>query len=232
MRIGIIGSSTVAQTLGGKLLELGHEVMVSARDPQAAKDLGQRGAVPSAVDWAAAHEAQGHRAAGGGFADAAAFGELIINATAGASSLDALGAAARADIEGKILVDVSNPLDFSRGFPPGLAFSNYDSLGERIQAAYPGAKVVKTLNTVNCAVMIDPAQLGEDTHVFVAGDDAAAKSWVSDNLLRAWFGWRQVIDLGDITASRGVEMYLPLWLRFMGATGTALFNVRLVVASK
>jgi 8-hydroxy-5-deazaflavin:NADPH oxidoreductase len=232
MRIGIIGSSMVAQTLGGRLLELGHEVMVSARDPQAAKDLGQRGALPSAVDWATAHKGQGRNAAAGGFADAAAFGELLINATAGASSLDALGAADRADIEGKILVDVANALDFSRGFPPGLAISNYDSLGERIQAAYPGAKVVKTLNTVTVAVMIDPAQLSEETHVFVAGNDAAAKSWVSDNVLRAWFGWRQVIDLGDITAARGTEMYLPLWLRLMGTTGTALLNVRVVVAGR
>jgi predicted dinucleotide-binding enzyme len=231
MRIGIIGSSTVAQTLGGKLLELGHEVMVSARDPDAAKDLGERGSLPSASEWATARYNQGRVAAAGGFAAAAAFGELLINATAGAASLAALAAADRADVEGKILVDVANPLDFSHGFPPGLAFSNYDSLGERIQATYREARVVKTLNTVTAAVMVDPNQLGEETHVFVAGDDAESKTWVSHNLL-AWFGWRRVIDLGDITASRGVEMYLPLWLRLWGATGTGLLNVRVVAAGQ
>ncbi len=151
MNIGIIGSGTVAQTLGERLLTVGQAVMISARDPDAPKDLGARGVVPAAGVWATTNYDQGREAAAGGFAEAAAFGELLINATAGAASLDALGAAERADIEGKILIDLSNPLDFSHGMPPGLAFSNYDSLGERIQAAYPGARVVKTLNTVNCS---------------------------------------------------------------------------------
>ncbi len=230
MNIGIIGSSTVAQTLGERLLTVGQAVMISARDPDAPKDLGPRGVVPAASAWATTNYDQGREAAAGGFAEAASFGELLVNATAGAASLDALAAADRADIEGKILLDVSNPLDFSHGMPPGLAFSNYDSLGERIQAAYPGARVVKSLNTVNCSVMVDPGRLGEDTDQFVAGNDAAAKAWVTENVLESWLGWSRIIDLGDITAARGMEMYLPLWLRLLGATGSALLNVRVVVA--
>jgi len=231
MNIGIIGSSTVAQTLGRHLLTTGQAVMISARDVDAPKDLGERGVVPAASVWATTNYDEGRQAAAGSFAEAAAFGELLINATSGTVSLDALGAADRSDIEGKILIDLSNPLDFSRGFPPGLAFSNYDSLGERIQAAYPGARVVKTLNTVNCAVMVDPAGLGEETDLFIAGNDAQAKAWVTETVLEGWLGWSRVVDLGDITAARAVEMYLPLWLRLLGATGTALLNVRVVVAS-
>jgi len=230
MKIGIIGSSTVAQTLGARLLGLGQEVMISSRDPDAAKDLGERGVVPSAAQWAADQRANGRAAAAGGFAEAAAFGELLINATTGTASVPALSAADSADLGGKILVDLSNPLDFSGGMPPTLAFCNTDSTGERLQAAFPGLKVVKALNTVNVAVMVDPAQLDEETDLFVAGNDAEAKAWVAEHLLRDWLGWARVRDLGDITAARGLEMYLPLWLRLLGATGTPLLNVRLVVA--
>ena len=114
--------------------------------------------------------------------------------------------------------------------PPGLAFCIDDSLGERLQAAYPGARVVKTLNTVTVAVMVDPGRLGQDTDLFVAGNDPAAKTWVSATVLGEWLGWTRIVDLGDISASRGLEMSLPLWLRLMGAVGTPLLNVKLVVA--
>ena len=204
--------------------------MISARDPDLPKDLGARGVIPSANAWATVNFNVGREAAAGMFAEAATFGELLINATSGTASLAALGSADRADIEGKILIDLSNPLDFSHGMPPGLAFCNDDSLGERMQAAYPGARIVKTLNTVTVAVMVDPARLGEDTDLFIAGNDAAAKAWVSANVLDAWLGWTRVVDVGDITAARGLEMYLPLWLRLWGAVGTPLLNVRLVVA--
>jgi predicted dinucleotide-binding enzyme len=230
MRIGIIGSSTVAQTLATKLLELGHSVMVSSRDVSLAKDLGDRGTVPSAADFAEAQRALGREAAAGSFADAAAHGEVIINATAGGHSLEALEAAGGADLAGKILVDVSNALDFSRGMPPTLLFCNTDSLAERIQAAFPEARVVKTLNTVTAVVMVDPEQFDEPTAIFVAGNDQAAKDWVRTELLEGWFGWRQVLDLGDVTAARGPEMWMPLWLRLMGATGTPFFNIRVVKA--
>jgi 8-hydroxy-5-deazaflavin:NADPH oxidoreductase len=228
MNIGIIGSSTVAQTLAARLLQLGHSVMVSSRDTSLAKDLGPRGTVPSAADFAASHRALGREAAAGSFADAAAHGEVVINATAGGHSLEALEAAGGANLAGKILVDVANALDFSRGTPPTLLFCNTDSLAERIQAAFPEARVVKTLNTVTAMVMVDPAQFEEATAIFVAGNDQAAKDWVRTELLESWFGWRQVLDVGDVTAARGLEMWMPLWLRLMGATGTPFFNLRIV----
>jgi predicted dinucleotide-binding enzyme len=226
--IGIIGSGQVAQTLGSKLLELGHSVMVSSRDVTVAKDRGDWGVIPSAGEFAAAQKALGRGAAAGSFADAAAFGELIINATAGEHTLDALQSAGTSNLHGKILVDVANPLDFSRGMPPTLLFCNTESLGERLQAALPDTRVVKTLNTMNAAVMIDPGHLPEETTVFVAGDDQEARDWVSAKLLAKWFGWRHGVDLGDITASRGLEMWMPLWLRLWGATGTGTMNLKVV----
>ncbi len=231
MNIGIIGSGIVAQTLGERLLTVGQQVMISARDPDAPKDLGERGVLAAAGVWATAQYDQGRPAAAGTFAEAAAFGELLINATSGTGSLAALAAAEQADIDGKIILDLSNPLDFSHGMPPRLSICNDDSLAEQIQAAYPGARVVKALNTVTVAVMVDPGRLGEETDLFVAGNDHDARTWVADNVLRDWLDWARVVDLGDLTAARGLEMYLPLWLRLWGATGTPLLNVRLVVAS-
>jgi len=230
MDVGIIGSGTVAQIVAGKLLELGHGVTLSSRDPSKAKDRGEWGTLPSADDFAAAQREQGHHAAAGSFAAAAAAGEFIINATPGEFSLAALKAAGARNLDGKILVDLANPLDFSHGMPPSLLFCNNDSLGERIQAAFPGALVVKTLNTVNANVMIDPAQFPDVTTLFVAGNDQNAKDWIRDNLLAGCFGWRHVLDLGDITASRGLEMWMPLWLRLWGATGTGALNIKVVTA--
>jgi predicted dinucleotide-binding enzyme len=230
MDIGIIGSGRVAQTVGGKLLDLGHTVTISSRDTSKSKDLGAMGALPSADEWVAAQRADGAAAAAGSFAAAAAAGELVINATAGSGSLEAIELAGARNLRGKILIDLANPLDFSQGMPPSLFLCNTDSLGERVQAALPETRVVKTLNTVSADVMIDPARLGEPTTVFVAGDDGEAKEWVTRHVLREWLGWEHVVDLGDISASRGAEMYLPLWLRMWGATGAGALNSRLVTA--
>ena len=231
MDIGIIGSGRVAQTLAEKLLELGNRVTISSRDTTRAKDLGDWGTVPSADAFAAAQRELGRAATAGGFADAAAAGEIVINATNGGHSLDALEAAGTERLAGKILVDVANPLDFSRGMPPTLLFCNTESLAERIQAAYPDARVVKTLNTVTAQIMTDPRQLTERTAMFVSGNDQEARDWVHRELLERWFGWEQVLDLGDITAARGQEMWMPLWLRLMGAAGTAAFNLRIVAST-
>jgi predicted dinucleotide-binding enzyme len=205
----------VGQALGGKLVELGHEVTMGSR----------RAGSEKAVAWAA--EA-GEAASEGSFADAAAFGETVINATAGAASVEALEAAGADNLKGKVLIDVANPLDFSRGMPPLLSFCNDDSLGERIQRTFPEARVVKALNTMNAGVMVAPGSLGETTNVFVCGNDEGAKQEVTE-LLRT-FGWgeAQVFDLGDITAARGTEMYLPLWLRMFGALETGQFNIGIV----
>jgi hypothetical protein len=163
----------------------------------------------------------------GTFAEAAAQGELVINATNGSGTLDALKAAGEATLDGKILIDISNPLDFSGGMPPSLFISNTDSLAEEIQRTFPTVKVVKTLNTMNAQIMVNPRQLRDGSHsVFVSGNDPAAKAKVSE-LLRS-FGWEDIIDLGDITSARGAEMYLPLWLRLWGALGTGMLNIQVV----
>jgi hypothetical protein len=165
----------------------------------------------------------GARATHGTFADAAAFGEIIFNCTSGMASLDALRQAGAGNLDGKILIDVANPLDFSKGMPPTLSVCNTDSLGEQIQRAFPGARVVKTLNTMNTNVMVDPGLVPGDSDVFVSGNDAAAKAQVTE-ILKSWFGWRSIIDLGDITTARGTEMLLPIWLRLWSTFKTLNIN--------
>lgn len=215
MRIGVLGTGAVGHALGGKLVELGHEVKMGSR--QAGNE--------KAVAWA--REA-GEGASEGSFADAAGFGELVVNATAGTASLAALDAAGAERLAGKVLLDVANPLDFSKGMPPTLAIGNDDSLAESIQRAHPDARVIKALNTVNAAVMVAPEALGGEHTLFVCGDDEAAKGQVV-SLVRS-FGWSDVLDLGDLSAARGMEMYLPLWLRLLSATGTPRLNVKVVAA--
>jgi len=215
MRVGVLGTGVVGRSIANKLLELGHQVTMGSRSASG-EALGE---------WLA--EA-GEGARGGSFAEAAADSELIFNCTAGTASLAALGAAGAENLEGKTLVDVSNPLDFSQGMPPTLAVCNDDSLGEQIQAAFPQARVVKALNTVTSAVMVEPTRVRGDHSIFVCGEDAAAKAQVSA-LLEA-FGWLPdaIVDLGEIGAARGTEMYLPLWLRLYGALGSADFNISIV----
>ncbi|MBX3223517.1 MAG: NAD(P)-binding domain-containing protein [Labilithrix sp.] len=213
MKIGVLGTGVVGETIGAKLVALGHEVKISGRAPVNDK----------AIAWAAK---VGAKASYGTFAEAAAFAELVFNCTKGEGAVDAVRAA-REGLSGKILVDVTNPLDFSAGFPPTLFVSGTDSLGERIQREVPEAKVVKALNTINCNVMVDPARLGGASDVFVSGNDAEAKATVS-RFLCEQFGWKEVVDLGDITTARGTESYLPLWIRLMSALKTADFNVKLV----
>jgi predicted dinucleotide-binding enzyme len=222
MKIGIIGSGVVGQTLGAKLVERGEDVLLGTRSPANLSD--KRGFGKSLDDWL---RATSSKARVGAFADAAAHGEIVINATSGTGSLEALRLAGEQNLKGKILIDVSNPLDFSKGMPPSLTVCNTDSLGEQIQRAFPDAKVVKTLNTTNASVMVDPEKVaGGDHTLFISGNDAAAKARVTE-LLRHWFGWRSVIDLGDITTARGAEMVLPIWVQLAGALGTPMFNFKI-----
>jgi predicted dinucleotide-binding enzyme len=214
MKIGILGTGMVGTTIGNKLVALGHEVRLGSRAAGNEK----------ALAWV---KQAGARASQGSFADAAGFGELVFNCTNAHASLDALHAAGAANLRGKILVDLANPLDFSKGMPPTLFVANDDSLGERIQRAFPDVKVVKSLNTVYCDVMVEPGRLKGDSDIFVSGNDAAAKGRVSE-ILRA-FGWKSVVDLGDITSARGAEAWLLLWNHAYGALGgTRNFNVKLV----
>ncbi len=214
MRIGVLGTGAVGCAIATRMLQLGHEVTMGSRSAES----------EALVAWTS--EAGGD-AKGGTFADAAAGGELLFNCTAGIASLDALASAGAGNLAGKTLVDVAVPLDFSRGTPPRLAFCNDESLGERIQAAFPETRVVKALNTVNSAVMVDPGRVRGDHSIFVCGDDGAAKAQVSA-LLEA-IGWtaESIVDLGGIEAARGTEMYLPLWLRLYGHFGDGDFNIAL-----
>ncbi len=223
MKIGILGSGVVAQTIAAKLIERGEDVVIGTRSPDKLDD--KRGMGDSLQEWLSKTNGKGRIAT---FAEAAAHGEIVINATAGTASLNALALADQKNLDGKILIDIANPLNFSHGMPPSLSVSNTDSLGEQIQRAFPAARVVKTLNTTTASVMVDPARVGGGDHdLFVSGNDAAAKARVVE-LLKHWFGWRNVIDLGDITTSRGPEMLLPLWVRLWGALGTPMFNFKIV----
>lgn len=215
MDIGILGTGIVARTLGSALLALGHTAMLGSRSAANADALAWR-------------DGAGPGAAVGTFADAAAFGELLINATSGVGTLAALGACPAEALEGKVLVDVSNPLDFTRGFPPTLSILNDDSLGEQVQAGYPGLRVVKTFNTMSASVMVRPSLVPGHHTVFQSGNDAAAKATVAE--LQVAMGWaaEDILDLGDISTARGPEMYLPLWLRMYGVVGTPNFNIHVV----
>lgn len=214
MRIGVLGTGMVGKAIASKLVEVGHEVRMGSRTAGG----------EAATGWAA--EA-GEAASEGDFADAAAFGELVFNCTPGMHALDALGAAGAENLAGKVVVDVSNPLDFSGGRPPTLAVCNTTSVGEQVQESFPDARVVKSLNTMNAEVMVDPARVPGEHVVFVAGDDESAKDEVRS--LLGEFGWpaERVVDLGGIVGARGAEMWLPLWLTLMGSLGTAQFNLAL-----
>jgi len=226
MNIAVLGSGIVAKTIAGKLGSLGHSVKLGTRDPKAtlARDEKDMAGGPPVRVWLETAKNVSLVT----FAEAAAHGAIVFNALEGRNAVAALEMAGADKLAGKILVDVSNPLDFSKGFPPSLTVSNTDSLGEQIQRAVPKTKVVKTLNTVNASLMIDPKSLaGGDHTMFVCGNDAGAKAEVT-RLLKEGFGWSDVIDLGDITCARGTEMYLPIWVRLMGALKTAAFNVKVV----
>jgi len=209
MRFGILGTGTVGQTLGTRLVQLGHDVKLGSRTATNEK----------AAKWVTG---AGEHATHGTFADAAVFGEMVFNCTGGMVSLAALNDAGAENLKNKVVVDVSNPLDFSRGFPPTLTVCNTDSVAEQIQRAFPDAKVVKALNTMTAPLMVNPTAIPGDHDVFLCGNDADAKARVTE-LLRS-FGWRVILDLGDITAARGMEMILPIWLRLMGTFKTPMFN--------
>jgi predicted dinucleotide-binding enzyme len=227
MRVGVLGTGMVGRSIAGRLAALGHDVVIGTRDAEAL--MARTG--PDAMgnepfaQWREKHP----QVKPGSFADAAAHGELVVNATNGARSLDALRAAGESNLDGKVLIDISNPLDVSQGMPPSLFVSNLDSLGEQIQRAFAGVKVVKALNTVNAFVMADPSLLaGGDHTIFMSGNDEQAKARVRE--LLGSFGWRHIVDLGDITTARGTEMYMPLWIRLWGALGTPMFSIKVVQA--
>jgi predicted dinucleotide-binding enzyme len=216
LRIAVLGTGPVGRAVGGRLAELGREVTIGTRDAAGTAARAEYAA------WAAEHPAVRLST----FAEAAAGAGLVVNASGGDVALGILQSAGAENLAGKTLLDISNPLDHTHGFPPQLFVKDDDSLAETIQRAYPEAKVVKALNTMNNALMVDPQRLGEDTTVFVSGDDPDAKATVT-GLLRA-IGHGDVIDLGGIDTARGPEMYLPLWIRLNLALGGNDFNIKVV----
>ncbi len=224
MKIAVLGTGMVGQAVAAKLSDLGHEVTIGTRDPQATLARTEPDGMgnPPFSAWHSGHSAV--RLAP--FAEAAAQAEVVVNATNGGVSIDVLTLAGAANLAGKVLLDIANPLDFSQGFPPTLFVKDTDSLGEQIQRAFPDVRVVKALNTMTAALMVEPGlAAGGDHSVFVSGDDEVAKKTVID-LLQS-IGHTDVIDLGDLSTARGTEMLLPVWLRLMGALGTPMFNFKI-----
>jgi predicted dinucleotide-binding enzyme len=211
MKIGILGTGMVGETLGKKFVELGHQVKMGSRTANN----------ESAAKWV---QATGPNASQGTFGDAATFGEIVFICLKGAVFLDVAKTLNATALAGKVVVDVSNPLEFSGGVM-SLSICNTNSLGEEVQKVLPSAKVVKTLNIVNCDVMVDPAKGGHPT-MLVCGNDAEAKKQVTAFLKT--MGWRDILDLGDITKSRGTEVLLPLWLNLFGLFGSPHFGFKVV----
>jgi predicted dinucleotide-binding enzyme len=217
MRIAVLGTGSAGRTLAEGLTRIGHEVTIGTRDP--AVSAGREDFARWVSDWSSVKLAT--------FAEAAEEAELVVNAGSGDATLTMIKAAGVDNLAGKVLIDAANPLDSSAGFPPTLLVKDTDSLAEQVQRAAPDAKVVKTFNTVTAAVMVQPGLLGNgDTSIFVAGNDAEAKATVV--ALLEDLGWRDVIDLGDLSGARGMEMWLPLWIRLMVTLGTSQFNLKVV----
>lgn len=220
MNIGVLGTGIVGRTIAGKLSEVGHSVLIGTRDVAKTSD------GPDS-DFAKWHK-EFPKVELVTFTDAAKNCEILVNATSGGASLEVLHLAGSENLAGKILIDIANPLDFSKGMPPTLSVCNDSSLAEEIQKAFPDLKIVKTLNTMTAALMVNPSLLAGDHSVFVCGNDAMAKEAVVDILES--FGWKtsNILDLGDISAARGLEMYLPLWLRLYGTLQNAMININVV----
>jgi predicted dinucleotide-binding enzyme len=222
MKIGIIGSGVVAQTLGAKFVELGHDVVIGTRDPKKLDD--KKNMAGTLREWLARTGGKGQVVT---FREAAAQGDLLVNATSGAISVEALQMAGAGEVGGKVLIDTGNVLDFSKGMPPRVLASQDHCVAEQIQAAFPDLRVVKSLNTISALVMVNPRGLkGGDHTVFVSGNDKPAKGIVAE-LLGA-MGWTDILDLGDLSTARGPEMYMAMWLRLWGATGSGFINVKVV----
>jgi predicted dinucleotide-binding enzyme len=229
MKIAVIGTGAVGKTIASKLVELKHDVMIGTRTvsdklTSTAQDIYGN---PPFSEWLKSNS----KVRIGSFAEAAGFGDLVVNATNGGNSVTALILAGAKNLTGKVLIDIANPLDFSNGMPPSLlpGLNNTNSLGEEIQKTFPDSLVVKTLNTMWCGLMINPGLIGKGDHVnFISGNSEKAKTKVKTLLNELGWPDKNIIDLGDITGARGTEALLPLWLRVNGVIKTGAFNFRIV----
>ncbi|MDP1676283.1 MAG: NAD(P)-binding domain-containing protein [Bacteroidota bacterium] len=227
MNIGIFGTGGVARAIAAKLVSLGHNVTLGTRNVEETKSRSKGDAMGnvSFQEWIGKNASVKVAT----YADAAAFGELLVNATSGMGSLSALTSAGEKNLSGKVMIDISNPLDFSKGFPPSLSVSNTDSIGEQIQRAFPSLKVVKALNTLSNPLMVNPSLVNNGDHSLpICGNDADAKKKVI--ALLNTFGWKaeNILDMGDITNARGTEAYLLLWVRMFGILQTPMFQFKIV----
>jgi 8-hydroxy-5-deazaflavin:NADPH oxidoreductase len=224
MKIGIIGGGGVGQTIAAKLIANGHDVRLGIRNPSKEELAKDRMMAKPLVEWV--KETGGEVVT---FAAAAKHGEILFNVTRGEGSIEALTLAGADNLKDKVLIDVSNPLDFSKGMPPALLlqYNHFTSLGEEIQKAFPDARVVKAFNTVANALMVDASFVPGDHDLFIAGNDIEAKKTV-EALARKEFGWHSIVDLGDIVGARATESLLPFWVRLFMIGGTAKVNIKLV----
>ena len=215
MKIAVLGTGPVGNAIGSKLVALGHDVVMGSRTPYNEK----------ATEWAANN---GDKASNGTFADAVSQSDVVVLATNGGATLDIVKLGGITNFKGKVVIDISNPLDFSKGMPPTLLpdFNNTTSLAEEVQKLIPDAQVVKTWNTMNASLMVNPAMLPDPGTIFVSGNSAEAKTTVK-GILEA-VGWKHILDLGDITSARGAEQLVILWVRIWGALGTPQFNFKIV----
>ena len=219
MNIGVLGTGTVGETIATALVQKGHSVRMGSRTAG-----NEKGAA-----WV---QRTGERASQGSFEDVASFGEILFLCFNGAYALDVVRSIKGADLEGKVLIDLTNPLDFSKGMPPQIleGLGNTNSLSEEIQKLVPDAFVVKTLNTVNYKLMVDARLVnGGDHHLFLCGENEEAKGKVKDLLTRD-FHWQQenLLDLGGIRSARAVEAMVPFWVLLYRTQGTPLFNFKIV----
>jgi predicted dinucleotide-binding enzyme len=211
VKIAVLGTGSAGRTVAAGLARLGHEVVIGTRDPVATRER---------ADWDSDLPLEEYAVVADG-------ADIVVNATNGQASLVVFDAIGGQQLSGKVVLDLANALDFSGGFPPRMAVDDTDSLAEQIQRAFPQARVVKALNTVTAGVMVDPGKVGDgETTVFAASDDAEARAVVV--ALLEQLGWRDVVEFEELAAARGLEMWLPLWVRLMARLGTADFNLKVV----
>jgi predicted dinucleotide-binding enzyme len=209
LKIGVLGSGPAGQTLASGLLEKGHPVLIGSRDP-------------AKLDGWLRHAGAGAQV--GTFVEAARFGEIVVLSVLGSAAEEVIRLAGPKNLINKIVIDASDPLDFSSG-RPGLFVGTTDSLGERIQRLIPDAYVVKGLNVVQADVMINPGLTGDEPDMFIAGNNAEAKQTVTQ--LLAEFGW-PVIDMGGIESARWLEALSLAWVVYSHRTGMSHHAFKLV----
>lgn len=231
MNIAVFGTGVVGQVIAARLSGLGHSVTMGTRDVEKTLTRPGKDALgnPPFGEW---YKQQNNKIKLATYREAASTAEVIFNCTHGQGSVEALNFAGKENLKGKLLMDISNPLDFSQGRTPFLNPGNTDSLGETIQRNFPEVKVVKTLNTMVCYLMVNPSAVAGDHNVFVSGNDEVAKS-KAKGILKS-FGWKEsnMIDLGDITTARGTEQLVALWVRILGTLKNPMFNFNIVKASQ